>query len=253
MKERGFNTGLVSVSFRRHSPKEILEEMFRVGLHRIEWGSDVHAPCKDRQRIEEIAQLQKQYGIVCSSYGTYFRLGETPIGELKDYITGAKALGTDLLRLWCGGKSGADMTEEEKTALVSACRRATAIAEREGVFLCMECHIKTFTERPEDAVWLMNEVASPHFQMYWQPNQFRTEEENLRSAKLISPYTKGIHVFHWSGKEKYPLAGAVEAWQGYLSCFDGSQTLLLEFMPNGTLEELRDEADALNVIIGERL
>ena len=36
--------GLVSVSFRGHTPREILEEMKKVGLSCIEWGSDVHAP-----------------------------------------------------------------------------------------------------------------------------------------------------------------------------------------------------------------
>jgi sugar phosphate isomerase/epimerase len=78
MKEK-YNLGLVSVSFRKHSPKEILEEMKKAELSLIEWGSDVHAPCGDIERLNEIAKLQKEYGIECSSYGTYFRFGQTPI------------------------------------------------------------------------------------------------------------------------------------------------------------------------------
>lgn len=253
MKENEYQLGLVSVSFRQHDPKEILEAVRAAGLSCIEWGSDIHAPCRDVARLSKIAALQKEYGISCSSYGTYFRLGETPIDELEDYITAAKCLGTNILRLWCGKKSGADMTDEEKCALVEICRQAATIAARHGVCLCMECHIKTLTERPEDALWLMQQVDSSHFQMYWQPNQYRTVEENCRSAKMLAPYTKVIHVFHWREKNKYPLADAVEEWADYLSFFNGTQALLLEFMPNGTLEELAREADALRTMIGERI
>ena len=102
MKENKYHLGLVSVSFRKHSPKEILEAVRASGLSCIEWGSDVHAPCDDIQRLNEIAELQSRYGICCSSYGTYFRLGETPMEELGSYMQAAKILGTDILRVWCG-------------------------------------------------------------------------------------------------------------------------------------------------------
>ena len=87
--------------------------------------------------------MQKKNGIVCSSYGTYFRLGETPIEELEVYIQAAKILGTDILRLWCGTKSGRDMTDEERKVLLGDCKKAAEIAEADGVTLCMECNKKT--------------------------------------------------------------------------------------------------------------
>jgi len=101
----------------------------------------------------------------------------------------------------------------------------------------------------EDALWLMREVGSPYFQMYWQPNQFRTVEENLTYAKAISPYVKVLHVFNWKEHEKNPLEEAIDVWKDYLSCFDGSQTLLLEHMPDGKLETLAGEAEALLEIV----
>ena len=99
------HTGLVSISFRGLSPEEIAQEMVKCGLKYVEWGSDIHAPCTDTGRLEQIAALQKQYGITCCSYGTYFRLGFTPNEELPDYIRAAKLLGTKTLRLWAGKKS----------------------------------------------------------------------------------------------------------------------------------------------------
>lgn len=240
-----YNLGLCSVSFRKHTPEEILRAMQSAGLSVIEWGSDVHCP---PEKAEEIAERQERYGIKCCSYGTYFRLGVTPICELEQYIKAAKTLGTDVLRLWCGDKDSRDYTEREKSALFAACKAAAEIAEAAGVTLCMECHINTYTNTKESALELMQTVASPHFRMYWQPNQYRSEAENLASAKAIAPYAVNIHVFNWKEKEKYPLREAKGIWREYLSCFDGDKNLLLEFMPDGLLETLERETLALKEI-----
>lgn len=251
MNKDKYYLGLVSVSFRANTPKEILEASKAAGLSYVEWGSDVHAPCYDVERLREIAALQKEYGIACSSYGTYFRLGETPIEELESYIQAAKILGTDILRLWGGRKSGADMSAAEREEFLSVCRRVAETAEAEQVTFCMECHKKTFTEIPEDAIWLIDKVNSPHFRMYWQPFQWQTAEENCKNASKLSPYTEHIHVFNWKDSEKFSLADAVGEWQEYIKAFSTPRTLLLEFMPNGTIEELAHEAEALRTIIGE--
>ena len=251
MKKDQYNLGLVSVSFRQHTPKEILEAARAAGLSYIEWGSDVHAPCHDMTILCEIAEMQRQYGIECSSYGTYFRLGETPIEEIVQYIAAAKILGTSILRLWCGTKRGADMTDGEREELLDVCRRAACLAENSGVTLCLECHRKTFTEDPEDAVRLMKAVASKHFRMYWQPFQWHSAEQNVSNARTVAPYAEHIHVFNWKGEAKLPLAEAVTEWQRYLKEFSAPRTLLLEFMPNGTLEELMKETIALKKITGE--
>ena len=140
MKENKYHLGLVSVSFRQHEPRTVIEATRTAGLSCIEWGSDVHAPCHDVKRLYEIAALQKEYGIVCSSYGTYFRLGETSVEELEAYIRAAKLLGTNILRLWCGRKTGKDMSDAEKNGLFEACKKSAKMAESNGVTLCMECH-----------------------------------------------------------------------------------------------------------------
>lgn len=241
-----YKLGLVSVSFRSHSPAQILAAMNAAGLCCIEWGSDVHCP---PEKAEEIADLQKGYGIFCCSYGTYFRLGITPLEELPRYIRAAKHLGTDILRLWCGDRHPESYPPQEREALFCHCRQAAKMAEQADVTLCMECHMKTYTETKEGALELMEAVASPAFRMYWQPNQYRTEEENLESARLLAPYTHHIHVFHWKGEEKYPLLEAKVPWQRYLSCFAGSHYLLLEFMPDGKLSSLSAEAAALKEIV----
>lgn len=241
-----YKLGLVSVSFRKNTPEEILRAMQNAGLSHIEWGSDVHCP---PEKAAEIAALQEQYGIKCCSYGTYFTIGVTPIEELPGYIRAAKTLGTDILRLWAGkGKEYADYSPAEKQDFIEECKKCARMAEQEKVILCLECHKGTFTDCKEGALELMQEVNSPHFRMYWQPHQNKPVEENLAYAALLADYTYHLHVFNWKEKEKMPLSGAVDLWREYLARFSGDHYLLLEFMPDGRIESLPAEADALRRI-----
>lgn len=247
---RNFQPGLVSVSFRSLSTDEILDLMTENNLKYVEWGSDVHAPIDDEEKLKAISIAQKNKGIVCSSYGTYFRIGVNKTEEIYDYIRAAKILGTNILRLWCSDKSASVFSDEDKNNLFEECRTLSKIAEKEGVVLCMECHNNTFTDDAQSALSLMENVASESFRMYYQPNQYKTEEENIHYAKIIAPYTVNIHVFNWKGKDKFPLNDGVEIWKEYLSHFDGDKKLLLEFMPDGKAETLKSETKALEKIMG---
>lgn len=241
--------GLVSVSFRQHSPREILSAMKETNLSCVEWGSDIHAPCKDIKKLYEIVNLQEEYGVGCCSYGTYFKLGTDDINELEDYANAAKILGTTILRIWCGNKGAHLYSNDEKKSFFEESKKAARMAETLGVTLCMECHNNTYTETLDGTLEIMSEVSSPCFQMYWQPNQFNSVEDNVLYAKTVSPYVRNIHVFNWDGSNKYPLCRAVDTWKGYLSCFDAPKTLLLEFMPDGRIDTLQAEAQALCKII----
>lgn len=245
-----YNLGLVSISFRKHAPKEILAAMKAAGLTWIEWGSDVHAPKEDLENLKKLSDLQKEYGVKCSSYGTYFTLGTTPVNELAEYFRAAKILGTRIVRLWCGEKDSELYSEAEKKQLFDTCRQAAAMAEECDVILCMECHNNTFTNRKEGALELMEAVNSSHFRMYWQPNQFREEAENIAYAGLLSSYTEHLHVFHWKEHDRFPLSEGIEKWHAYLKEFRGDRTILLEFMPDDRLETLQEETEALREIAG---
>lgn len=241
--------GLVSVSFRPYSPQDVLQFAAAAGLSCIEWGSDIHAPASDTARLRQIAAMQTAQVITCSSYGTYFRLGLTPLDTLPTYIHAAKLLGTDILRLWCGVKASAAYTEDELASLTELCRCAAEIAQAHQVKLCMECHNGTLTDNVDAAIALLDKVHSPAFRMYWQPNQFKSFAENCDYAARIAPYTEHLHVFHWQGKDRYPLDEGRALWQSYLSYFGADNTLLLEFMPDDRPESLPREAEALRKIL----
>ena len=222
--------------------------MQKAGLSVIEWGSDVHAPKDDPEKLQQLVRLQEQYQIRCCSYGTYFRIGRDDPAELGAYIAAAKTLGTKILRLWCGTKNSELYTEAEKLQLFTQCRQVAKLAEETGVAVCMECHGNSYTNRGAAAYELMQAVDHPNFRMYWQPNQARDLEENLEAAQLLAPYTVNIHVFNWTKTEKFPLVQAKETWKTYLSYFTEDKNLLLEFMPDGQLTSLEAEAAALKEI-----
>ena len=246
-----FKTGVVSVSFRQLSVDEVISYTKEAGLSAIEWGSDVHAPYTDMERINYIAKAQKEAGLYCSSYGTYFKLGEHPVEELCGYIEAAKVLGTNILRLWCGSKNHADMTAEERAHIISESKKSAKIAEEKGAIICMECHNRSFTNTLAGALDLMESVNSPAFRMFWQPSTRASYEENVEYAKKIAPYTYNVHVFYYKDGVPHPLAEGVSDWREYLSCFDGNQHLLLEFMPDKRPESLATEASTLNAIATE--
>lgn len=246
-----FQTGLVSISFRSLTVDEIMDLCIQNDLQNVEWGSDVHAPRDDKERLTYLASEQKRRGLLCSSYGTYFRVGIHPVEEIYGYIAAARILGTNMIRLWCGNKNYEDFTPEERENLLSDAKEIAKIGEEESVYFCMECHNKTYTNCLQGAMELMKTVNSKHFGMYWQPNQHRSFEENMAYAKAIAPYVTQIHVFNWEEKNHYPLAEAVETWRSYLSCFRGDHALLLEFMPHHLPEELPAEAEALRRILSD--
>lgn len=240
--------GLVSISFRKHAPEEILAAMQGAGLSYIEWGSDVHAPCDDEEKLHKLVTLQAQYGVICSSYGTYFRVGQNRPDEIRPYIRAAKILGTHILRVWVGDKNFEDYDNASLSALLDDCKQIAAIAAEESVVICAECHNKTLTSRLGGALALI-EAAAPHFRMYWQPNQFRTVEENLAYAEAVAAYTEIVHVFQWKEKDKFPLETGIDEWRAYLDKLPDTPPLLLEFMPDNELSTLPVETASLRRIV----
>ena len=54
-----YQLGLVSISFRKETPETLVEAVKAAGLSCIEWGSDVHAPCNEEEKLQNIVRLQQ--------------------------------------------------------------------------------------------------------------------------------------------------------------------------------------------------
>jgi len=246
-----FKAGFVSVSFRPNSVEEIIEAATCAKLPIIEWGGDVHSPAGDVATAEKIKALSDAAGIKLLTYGSYYRVGINPAEEFSGVIASAKALGVDIIRVWGYKRVFDEFSSEEWQSVVGEGKRIAEMAKEAGVTVCLECHNNTVTENYECALKYIEAVGSPALRMYWQYNEKRDFEYNIAAARAIAPYTECIHVFnHTDEGKKASLALGLDKWRKYLDVFRDEAKkrdipMLLEFMPDGSIESLPTEGAAL--------
>lgn len=240
--------GLASIAFRHLSVEEIIAAAKDAGLHWIEWGSDIHAPADDVQKLDRVVQLTREAGLEISSYGTYFRIDRDRPEDIAGYIHAAKRLGTNILRIWCPGNPGV-LTEQERLDRYERCRQVAAIAQDMGAVLCAECHNDNLTDNAQSALELMRAVDSPAFRMYWQPHPYFSAQENTDFAAAVEAYVANVHVFNWHGRERFPLEEARTAWQAYAKVLGKDRVYLLEHFQNDDPGLLVQETQTLRSII----
>ena len=240
-----FQTGIVSVTFRKKPIDEIIALAASCGQDAIEIGSDVHAPRENLDECRRIAALAAKSGIAIASYGSYYKLGQEGNSDavFAEYLAAAKALGAPNIRIWGGIKGSAAATEEERAAWTAEAARCAEAAAREGITMSFEYHGGTLTDTSESALRFMREIDHPNAYLYWQPNQYQDEAFNCKSLKAALPYVKNVHVFAWDARGgsciRFPLSVHEYAWKQYLDILasDGKpHHLLMEFV--------RDESDA---------
>ena len=237
--------GLVTITFRPFSREEVAETAAKAGLRRLEWGGDIHVPPGDDRAAEDAVRLTALHGLEVDTYGSYFRCMP---GEDAGAVVGtAEKLGARNLRVWAGQKGSAEISEEERGAVVSGIRAVCRMAPR-GMTVSTEFHQNTLTDRYESAVRMAEEVGEENFRLYWQPNQFMDDAYNLAAVKACLPYLSNVHVFTWSGHDKFPLADGERMWRQYIEIVasDGlDHGLFLEFTCDGSAEQLYRDAETL--------
>ena len=247
-----FISGLVSISFRKLSSDEIIDITKNANLSAIEWGGDVHVPAGKTDIAAAVGAKTSQAGLLIPEYGSYYRLGVSEPEEIDGVAVCARALKTDTVRIWAHNKGSEAATEEEYSRAVQDAKRICA--RYPDLTFCTECHNYTLTDDYKSNLRLIEDVNMPNFGAFWQPNQFKSFEYNLESARALAPFVKSVHVFSWEGKTAYPLAYHDEKWKKYLSVFAerGSSDriyAMLEFMHDGSPGSLCKTAEELRSIL----
>ena len=122
-------------------------------------------------------------------------------------------------------------------------------AKAAGMTLCTEFHHHTFTDEALAVKELLEAVDLPSLKTYWQPNQYRTAEENLLTAQILAPFTENVHVFAWHRENRFPLSHDKAYWSKYFSELKAAHFALLEFMPDDNIKSLAAESEALRELI----
>jgi sugar phosphate isomerase/epimerase len=203
-------TGLVSITFRECSVREIIKLAKENNLKSIEWGSTPHVEMGNVKLARKVKRLMHGAGLTCDSYGSYYgivyREGVHKPCPFKKACKTAVALGAKTIRIWPGFPGMGEITEHDEMKAAMHTREICNIAKKYGLTLSMECHMWTITDNYERAIRFIKRVGCDNLKIYWQPNPMMNKEYNLEAAKALFPYVTNVHVCHWIKLDKKPLS-----------------------------------------------
>jgi len=212
-------SGLVSITFRQHTPRHIVDLVSRAGLEALEWGGDVHVPHGDIQQAHRVNDLTLGAGLAVSSYGSYYRVGDSEPDEFAPIVDTAHALGAPTVRIWAGSVGSGTASEDYRSRVVDLSRQAAGLAARAGISVAFEFHPNTLTDTNESAHLLLAAIDHPNVETYWQPPPGSAPAYNLQGIDAMTPWLSNLHVFTWHSTthERLPLAAGESDWALYLA------------------------------------
>ena len=250
-----FQSGLVSITFRKLPPAEIVQLVSKAGLESIEWGGDIHVPHGDTKAAKEVRSLTEDAGLTVAAYGSYYRIGYSEEDGLpyERVLEAALALGAPLVRVWAGNKGSTDVDIDFRKRVVNESRRIAEISAAAGVVVAYEFHGGTLTDTIASARSLLEEVAHPNVKTLWQPNDPPDTDERLAGLLQVLPWLTNLHIFQWEpavagGNDKRPLAEGERAWNEYLALAATTgrdHCALLEFVQDDEPEAFLRDARTL--------
>ena len=240
------NSGLVSVTFRKLKPREVVDLVAKAGLAGIEWGGDIHVPHGDAARAREAAKMTKEAGLKVAAYGSYYCAGQEGSPPFEAVLDSALELGAPLIRIWAGKKSPADADAADRKKVVDDSIRIARMAAARKVALAFEFHNNTLTETTESAIQLLTEIGSANVRSYWQPHSKDGASAALLSLNAILPWLAHVHCYYWAANERLALEQGESDWRQYLGRIrqaPGDRYVMIEFVKDDSPQAfLRDAA-----------
>ena len=211
-------SGLVSITFRKLAPRQIVDLAARAGLEGIEWGGDVHVPHGDLARAREVRGMTADAGLAVPSFGSYYRVGHAERLAFGTVLATAVELGAPVVRVWAGKKGSAEAEETYRRAVVEDSCRIADEAAAAGVAVAYELHGHTLTDTNASALELLQAVGRDNLQTYWQPLRGMSAEQRLAGLEAVLPWLRHLHVFHWDPDtgQRMPLAAGRQEWLPWL-------------------------------------
>ncbi len=243
--------GLVSITFRKLTPRQVVEAAAAAGLAGIEWGGDIHVPHGDLTRAAEVRRLTADAGLTVPSYGSYYHAGASEDAGLAfaRVLDTARELGAPVIRVWAGNKGSAQADAAYRARVTDDCCRIAALAAEAGIVVASEYHGNTLTDTDPSTAAFLTAVGHTNFRTYWQPRVGSTVSDDLAGLQQALPYLAHLHVFHWQPDHtRRPLAEGAARWLPYLelaATAPGDRFAMLEFVANDDPAVLAAEAATL--------
>lgn len=249
--------GLVSITFRAHSPERIADLAVANGLRGIEWGGDIHVPHGDRAAAAKVRQITMDAGLEIAAYGSYFRAGDRRGSAVRfdAVLESAVALGAPVVRIWAGVRGSELCDPDERERVVEAICSAAQAAAKEGIGIALEFHGGTLTDCRASAVDLLRQLPE-NVSSYWQPRTEAAPAERMADLNAVAPWLSHLHVFAWQAGERgtvrHPLQTAADEWAGYFDRareLGGKRFAMLEFVASDDPENLAADARTLRNLL----
>jgi sugar phosphate isomerase/epimerase len=244
------NTGLVSVTFRKLTPKQVVKLVKKGGLDGIEWGGDIHVPHGDINVAREVSKITKEEGLYTAAYGSYYRVGCS--NDFEAVLETAKELDAPTIRVWAGNKGSEKADENWWEKVIEESYRISEMSKKQNITISYEYHENTLTDTHQSAIKLLSKVNHPNLYTYWQP-LFGTEHSlRIEGLKSVLPQISDIHVQYRSDGQTMSLSDGIELWEQYIEIIkeDKKQrTAMLEFVKDNDPEQFLKDAETLKNIL----
>lgn len=248
------HTGLVSITFRKLTPQEIINLVAKAGLEGIEWGGDIHVPHGNLKLAGEVGRMTADAGLQVASYGSYYHVG----CEEQEGIAFEKVLDTALelkaptIRVWAGNRGSREADEGWWKKVVDETCRIAGLAKGSGISVSFEYHGNTLTDTGMSASKLMRSAAADNVASYWQPSVGLGLEEQLEGLKQVMPWLGNVHAFWWNMHERRPLAEGAGVWKKYMDAIrtvEGDRYCMTEFVMGDDPAQFLKDAEVLKQIV----
>lgn len=243
--------GLVSVTFRQLSPREIVLLAKETELKAIEWGGDIHVPAGQLDTAREVGKMTRSAGLEIEGYGSYYRAGMgDPALPFESVLETAAALGAPRIRIWPGTLGSEATAVEQREKVIRDIAQCAEMCRERSIALALEFHANTLTDSTDSTLRLMREIDHDAVRLYWQPPNGMPCEKALEGLQSLLPWIDHVHVFQWEVQEgkivRKPLEEGSPVWRRYLDALKGTERwALLEFVPDNDPENLRRDATVL--------
>lgn len=248
-------SGLVSVTFRKMTPKEIIELVQKAGLCGIEWGGDVHVPAGDVKTAGEVYKQTIDAGLEIAAYGSYFRIGTYSDGteEFKKVLETASEIHAPTIRVWAGNKGSGEADDEWWEKVVGESIKIADMAEKANISVSYEYHKNTLTDTNESAQKLLQSAKHNNIFSLWQPLMELNVQKRLDGLKGLENKLGNLHVFHWDETGRRPFEEGTRDWKNYLGAVSQKEDryALLEFVMGDSIAQYLEDAKVFKSILDE--
>lgn len=250
-------SGIVSVTFREKTPRELIDISIKGQLQAVEWGSDVHVPVGNLSLAREIRDMTISSGLEVASYGSYYFAGMDK-EEFSPYLETAIELGAPNIRIWAGQQPSASTDLSYRQRVTEEVYRISEDAAKAGVTISAEYHANSLTDTIDAALQFLQMGKSDNLYSYWQqPDEVSSENQYPEMLRLFDTgKITNIHVYakYTEDGQRRLLEEDLAAWRRFLPVFkseDKRHYALLEFVKDNSDEVFLKDCETLNSLIAE--